>query len=607
MTVSDEELIADLKEDFDRSYYFGQLSAPQTDGLLFIARKGKDYWNAWRRTYRSAHIALSGLNQQKLRNIDFSGFEFPTIEGKFCVDFSRSKFSKENRFIGAIFGETAIFENSHFDSANFQNTIFGDNAKFGGAQFFDRTNFQNATFADSANFTATKFGGPADLSGCNFGKHLSLENAHFSGEVIFINAIFGTSCRFSGTRFSEPAEFKGSTFGDDLQFSPAHDNAHISFNCLNHDRQIIFQGISNFSGNDFRGGIDFGGCIFSGTTRLSTREFGTQAKFEQAEFHGAVVFNNVQFGRIEFIDTTFHEDLTFEYTRFEDEAKFLRVVFCGSLKFKGYAREKGSLPSFHEIRFFGCWLAKGAVFRGHEFKTTALFGKTPPGQGRDLKEVGRLLGIRTKRHHAGKNVFLGIPDFHGCKFHQDTSFVGTEFEVPPGNDAARAFRTLKLAMEQLKSTHEEQKFFRLEMEADRTTLPGLRPWISKIYQITSDYGFSLWRPIACLILLSTIFGMAYGWLANTCAADGECAKTAWAADTGSAADRTSAVIKYTLASVSPVPGLDKMQTELRAPLFGHHGWVPITALVLEILHKIVALVMAFLFALALRNLFKMKS
>lgn len=60
-------------------------------------------------------------------------------------------------------------------------------------------------------------------------------------------------------------------------------------------------------------------------------------------------------------------------------------------------------------------------------------------------------------------------------------------------------------------------------------------------------------------------------------------------------------------NVAPVPGLDKMQTELRTPLFGKHGWIAITATSLEILHKIIALVMTFLFALGLRNLFKMKS
>lgn len=62
-----------------------------------------------------------------------------------------------------------------------------------------------------------------------------------------------------------------------------------------------------------------------------------------------------------------------------------------------------------------------------------------------------------------------------------------------------------------------------------------------------------------------------------------------------------------LVNVAPVPGLDKMQTDLRKPLFGQHGWIAVAAIILEIIHKIVALLMTFLFALGLRNLFKMKS
>jgi hypothetical protein len=208
---------------------------------------------------------------------------------------------------------------------------------------------------------------------------------------------------------------------------------------------------------------------------------------------------------------------------------------------------------------------------------------------------------------ARATIFKGVPYFHGYKLHQDTSFDDARFDAPPSPEAARAYRTLKLAMEQLKATREEQKFFRLEMKAEHPSLPWGKRWISSLYSLFSDYGFSLWRPVAWLLSLSLMFGMCYGLLANTCAANTDCVENAKASKMTSGSERTSAVIKYTLASVAPVPGLDKMQTELRAPLFGHQGWVPIAALILEILHKIMALVMTFLFALALRSLFKMKS
>lgn len=162
-------------------------------------------------------------------------------------------------------------------------------------------------------------------------------------------------------------------------------------------------------------------------------------------------------------------------------------------------------------------------------------------------------------------------------------------------------------MEQIKASREEQRFFRLEMKSEHPSLPRGRRWISTLYSLFSDYGFSLWRPVIALLIFSLFLGAAYGLLANRCASDSECKQAAIAANTTTGEERTSDLLKYTLASVAPVPGLDKMQTELRAPLFGQHGWIAVTAVVLEIFHKIVALVMTFLFALALRNLFKMKS
>lgn len=203
--------------------------------------------------------------------------------------------------------------------------------------------------------------------------------------------------------------------------------------------------------------------------------------------------------------------------------------------------------------------------------------------------------------------FKGLPNFHGCIFHQDTNFDSTEFTPLSGPDAARAYRTLKLAMEKLKATREEQRFFRLEMKAEHPTLKRGKRWVSTLYSLFSDYGFSLFRPAVWLLAFSLLFGASYGVLADLCASDQECVKSALHGNVASVAERTTAVLKYTLASAAPVPGLDKMQTELRAPLFGQHGWIAIASLTIEILHKIIAIALTFLFALALRNLFKMKS
>lgn len=554
MAKTDEDYLYELEKSLYSRHEFGALERPNKAGLLEIARRGKEHWNAWRRAHPDVAADFSGHRAQSFYGIDFSGFEFPTIAGECCVDFSGAEVGHKQKFEGARFGDRAKFDRTEFK---------------GGASFI------KAAFLGSASFLGTKFRKAMEWQDGQLLSHAA--NGDFRG------------CRFDGNFKFEPEEIDGKLF-----FGMLDDQAKHS----------VFSGEVEFGIAAFQNGAEFRGVRFRKKTSFQSNFFGSTI-FSCAAFEGEVDFANATIWEITFVDCEFHDRCSFRGTNFNGAARFEKTVFAMEADFTGKS-DGGEKPSFSSIRFLGCWFAEGAVFRDREFKSTALFGKAT-NKGRDLREVAKILGIKTKSEYAEKTVFLGIPDFHGCRFHQDTSFVGTEFKVPPGNDAARAFRTLKLAMEQLKSTHEEQKFFRLEMEADRPTLPGFQPWISRIYQITSDYGFSLWRPVAWLIGSSLMFGIAYGWLANTCAADIACAKIAWKADVGSAADRTSAVIKYTLASVSPVPGLDRMQTELRAPLFGHHGWIPITALMLEILHKIVALVMAFLFALALRNLFKMKS
>jgi uncharacterized protein YjbI with pentapeptide repeats len=191
MTVSDEELIADLKEVFRKNYHFGGLSAPQTDGLLFIASKGKDYWNAWRRRYPSTQIVLSGLNEHALRGIDFSGFIFPTIEGMPCVDFRGTHFLKENKFEDVDFGNNAIFEGARFESVSFQNSKFGNDADFESTQCDSDANFSGSTFGSGANFELANIIGFANFSGSNFGKNVNFERTNFSSSADFTASSFG--------------------------------------------------------------------------------------------------------------------------------------------------------------------------------------------------------------------------------------------------------------------------------------------------------------------------------------------------------------------------------------------------------------------------------
>lgn len=560
---------------FEDLFAESSIESPRRKELLELAKKGKNVWNAWRESYPKAPVILSGINFKDYHpSLNFSDFIFFFAEKEICksecpnVDFGGCTFSTNNKFDRCIFdGET-----------NFRSAKFEGSAHFNKSIFRHEVSFERASFSGDSFFCGAEFFGEASFNGATFERYANFRNSVFHSNSSFVSTEFIRDANFDESIFHS-ATFDEVKFGDNTRF----ENAKITSGNFN---------LSNFGSN-----ISFYGAYFKEIANFTSAKFKDKAVFDIAVFEGPTLFCFSSFGKFSsFRRSSFIKDVDFSNASFNDHIDFSGANFECNIDFSANPNE--SKPFGHNhlgyVSFAGTEFKLGANFSGRNFTSTTNFGFL------EEKFGGNSLPIRPV-------MFFGVPNFHGCKFSQDTSFDSAEFTAPPSPEAARAYRTLKLAMEQLKATREEQKFFRLEMKAEHPSLPRGKRWISTLYSVFSDYGFSLWRPLVWLLALSLLFGIGYGILANACASDTECAQIAWVANTGSAADRTSAVIKYTLASVSPVPGLDKMQTELRAPLFGHHGWISITALMLEILQKIVALVMAFLFALAVRNLFKMKS
>ena len=87
-----------------------------------------------------------------------------------------------------------------------------------------------------------------------------------------------------------------------------------------------------------------------------------------------------------------------------------------------------------------------------------------------------------------------------------------------------AFRTLKLAMESNRDRIEEGRFFRLELLARRNrrdaAVPRWERWASWLYEVSSDYGNSIARPlvwIAASLVIMGVSGTKIAALASRCA------------------------------------------------------------------------------------------
>ena len=150
----------------------------------------------------------------------------------------------------------------------------------------------------------------------------------------------------------------------------------------------------------------------------------------------------------------------------------------------------------------GCQLWQDSFFRA-SFEN-ATFG------GRARFSNRRFLDTTSFR----KTVFVVAPEFHNCVLHQDTDFSGADFQDHRGTDyvdAARAYRTLKLAMEQLRNRDEQARFFRHEQRARRLRpdTPRALKAISWLYETTADYGESPVRPLLWLLAAFLVFSGLY--------------------------------------------------------------------------------------------------
>lgn len=334
---------------------------------------------------------------------------------------------------------------------SYHNTIFSDDARFVGATFLGNARFVGATFLGDAEFDGTTFSGLAELDGATFSGVAEFCDATFSGDAGFEGVTFLGDVRFNSTTFSDLAEFGGATFSDLAWF-----------------RDTTFWGDAGFVGVTFSGLAGFGGAVFSGDTR-----------FDSATFSGDAWFRGVTFlGASEFGDATFSSDANFSWSG-KDEAP---------PKNEDREKETTTSPSepgvFYRLDFSGGYIEGVADFNNRSFKELANFS-------------GR--------------VFGRSPKFHGTSLHQGTKWRGTDFTDTKSDDAEQDYRTLRLAMEQIRDRPQEGMFFALEQRAVRHQAKWwqLRKWLSYGYDWTCDYGRSAGRPLAWLGGLSLFFVLFY--------------------------------------------------------------------------------------------------
>jgi uncharacterized protein YjbI with pentapeptide repeats len=351
---------------------------------------------------------------------------------------------------------------------------------------------------------------------------------------------------FSQFQFGNGANFSGSTWG-----------AHTDF------RDAVFGDNANFERTEWGSRTNFENTRWGDWANFSGSKFGTSVRFDRATFGIEADFSNTTWENGKFADTRFVRRVTFANTTWTEYAFF--------------GTEAKEPLDFYEIDFSGARFDKEVNFSNRKFLGTTLFKQTQ---------------------------FAVAPIFHGCELHPGTSFFEAKFPKASGDEVARlTYQTLKLTFGKQQNIRAEQRFFRLEMDEERVghhikgrdAINKSQPFVALreygtwllywLYKQTSDYGFSIARPLLLLAILWLMFAQIYVQYTGV----EPC--YIWATNCEFQRDW----LNYSLQQALPLPGFDKLKHAVDGVSV---AWLAA--------HKTLSLAALFLVGLALRNLFKLK-
>jgi hypothetical protein len=348
----------------------------------------------------------------------------------------------------------------------------------------------------------------------------------------------------------------------------------------------------NFSGYVFEELADFGGIVFPGQALFGdsgryTRTpagrtpatFAAGARFSEAIFHMDAVFAWSEFNQSGgFRDAQFRGIARFNECNFNGTAWFFRArffndVWFGQCQFSGFT-------NFSKARFDGVTSFSGARSDGAFALGEAVFAKLPDLVQTSFRETPRL-----------DNVSLPAAAF----------FPGLSAKAALKEQAKfRAIRRLAIAGQ---DHDNESMAFKGEVRSRRGTLD--KPWHSAfwfgaMYDVLSDFGRSIMRPVYFWLISIATFTAAYladaGKLADYAA---RCAKP-----NADAAPHWLNALALAAKNALVFAGSDRRMEQQYACLYGDA--VPVTSTFIQMGQTVWSAILIFLFLLAVRNRFKLK-
>ncbi len=405
-----------------------------------------------------------------------SAFPATTFHGP--VDCQGSGGVGDADFAGVKFLGHATFADLTFiRSACFAAAVFKDWADFYGATFRASADFERATFQGQTNFELARFPGCArTLSGecCT-----NFSEATFKADVSFKSAEFGRSAFFRDAVFEKPAIFTHKWFSF-LRLSSTQRTCGPT--PQQKPRAVRFGGDAYFEGARFLDGAYFSGAIFS-----------NKGDFCSVKFTGSAHFG-----------MTISRTMDFSGATFKQSAAFVKAIFNGS------------------VRFFDTTFHGDANFAQAIFERNAGFGATTFRAAAILDEAS-FLGKASFRHLTFKQIlslrdvkFVQTPDFIQAHFKEppdlDLITIGRETPEVPAEELTARWRALKRMAMQTGHHYYTALFAAEETKARRPIdrRQRLGAWVvGWLYQWLSNFGLSIWRPLAWWTASLFLFAVVY--------------------------------------------------------------------------------------------------
>ena len=420
----------------------------------------------------------------------------------------------------------------------------------------------------------------------HFPRQGSILKTTFLTDVRFLKAIFIGSALFREVTFKGAAWFEEATFEEPALF-----------------REATFERSPEFSEAIFKNVAGFQGVTFKDTSVFREVTFRGVAWFEEATFERGAIFSGAAFRDVaEFRGATFEDTTVFGEVRFKNKALFEEATFKGATLFSEAIFEEAAvfgLSTFkHSTSFYGATFRAEADFKAVQGNsvftmTDAEFLEVPDFQQATFVQAPRLDNVNIESRHSRNISFTAVKSFFKGDLEKEGRWRALKRLATQGHDHAS-----------------EQLFFRGELLARRGVTDRYWHasfWLGVFYQLFSDFGRSLIRPLLWWAVGVLVFAGIYlshhprggEWLTLECIAG---TGKPWVSALGLSLHR----------SLPALSGFGDTLPQFHACLYGVQSENPFRPIIpdvvsfLSVPQVLFSAVMIFLFLLAVRNHFRIR-